>query len=177
MKRALFLDRDGVINVNHNYVHTRESFDFIDGIFDICRTATQRGYLIIVVTNQAGIGRGYYTEKAFHDLTDWMKEQFLARDVIISGVFWCPDHPEHGIGPYKRESLMRKPGPGMILAAAAEFDVDLENSVLLGDNQTDLQAGRAAGVRHNILYAAGGTWSPEDGVINQLCQLQHWLIR
>ena len=155
-RRALFLDRDGVINVDHGYVHTPEKFEFVDGIFELCRAARQFGYLLVVVTNQAGIGRGYYSEADFHRLTDWMCEQFRMRGADIAKVYFCPDHPEHGIGRYRRESPMRKPNPGMILAAAAEFDLDLAACVLVGDKLSDVEAGRAAGVGRNLLFASGG---------------------
>ncbi len=143
---ALFLDRDGVINVDHAYVHRREDFQFIDGIFELCRSARSRGYRIFVVTNQAGIGRGYYTEDDFHALTAWMLERFAAEGAPIDKVYFCPFHPEHGVGAYKLDSPMRKPGPGMIQQAAREFGVDLAASMLVGDMDTDIQAGVAAGI-------------------------------
>jgi D-glycero-D-manno-heptose 1,7-bisphosphate phosphatase len=149
---ALFLDRDGIINVDHNYVHRRENFEFIDCIFDLCRHAKSLDYLIFVITNQAGIGRGYYTEQDFHALTDWMCGVFRDKSAPLDKVYFCPFHPEHGIGHYKVDSPYRKPGPGMILQAAEEFAVDLPRSVLLGDSETDVQAGIAAGIGSNLLY-------------------------
>lgn len=154
---ALFLDRDGVINVDHAYVCRPENFEFIDGIFELCRTARQLGYLIFVVTNQAGIGRGYYTEQDFLDLTGWMCEIFKAQGIAIDKVYYCPSHPEYGVGQYKVDSPFRKPAPGMLLQAAEEFGVDLARSVLVGDKETDIQAGIAAGVSCNLLYAPPGS--------------------
>ena len=151
--RALFLDRDGVINVDHGYVCTREQFDFVDGIFDLCRRAADLGYLIVVVTNQAGIGRGYYTEQQFLELMGWMCRVLRENGAPVAKVYFCPFHPEHGIGNYKVDSIDRKPGPGMILQAARELDIDLADSILLGDRESDIQAGTAAGVGHNLLYA------------------------
>lgn len=153
---ALFLDRDGVINIDHAYVHRREDFDFVDGIFELCRVARQRGYLIFVVTNQAGIGRGKYTEEDFHRLTTWMCGVFAEQGAPLDKVYFCPYHAEHGIGRYKIDSPFRKPRPGMILQAAQEFGVDLSASVLLGDNETDIQAGLAAGVGRNLLFCPPG---------------------
>jgi D-glycero-D-manno-heptose 1,7-bisphosphate phosphatase len=179
MNRALFLDRDGVINVNHGYVHKPQDFEFIDGIFDVCRLAIQKGYLLIVVTNQAGIGRGYYSEETFHALTTWMCDQFKSHDITISKVYWCPDHPEHGIGIYKRESPNRKPAPGMILTAAQEFNIDLESSVLVGDSESDIQAGLAAGVGKNILFSSDSTknnYKKNELVIFKIKKLEFWLI-
>jgi D-glycero-D-manno-heptose 1,7-bisphosphate phosphatase len=156
MSPALFLDRDGVINIDYGYVHRPADFNFIDGIFDLCRTAKARGYLLIVVTNQAGIGRGYYTEQQFHTLTDWMRAQFAEQDAVLDAVYFCPTHLEHGKGTYKLDSQFRKPGPGMILQAAQEHDVDLTNSVLVGDKESDIEAGLAAGVGCNILFSPAG---------------------
>jgi len=152
IRRALFLDRDGVINVDRRYVCAQEQFEFVDGIFELCRIATRLGYLLIVVTNQAGIGRGRFTEEQFRRLTEWMYGAFRDRGAPITAVYHCPYHPEHGIGAYKMDSNHRKPRPGMILQAAAEFDVDLQRSTLLGDKETDVQAGVAAGVGCNLLY-------------------------
>lgn len=175
MNRALFLDRDGVININHGYVHTPENFDFVDGIFEICRTAREKGYVLIVVTNQAGIGRGFYSEQTFHELTDWMKHQFSSRGAEISAVYFCPDHPVHGLGQYKRESSFRKPAPGMILAAAKDFNIDLGRSIIIGDKSSDIAAGLAAGLAHNILFDPDGDFDPTEKVINQLSQLSIWI--
>jgi len=152
LRPALFLDRDGVINIDHAYVSRPEHFEFVDGIFELCRNAKRLGYLIFVVTNQAGIGRGYYTEQDFLKLTEWMCGVFKEQGVDIDKVYFCPSHPEHGIGQYKVDSLYRKPGPGMILQAAEEFDVDLVRSVVVGDKETDIQAGIAAGVGCTLLY-------------------------
>jgi D-glycero-D-manno-heptose 1,7-bisphosphate phosphatase len=150
--QALFLDRDGVINSDKGYVYRPDQFEFIEGIFDLCSKAMELNYLIIIITNQAGVGRGYYTEQQFHNLTRWMCQEFRAQDVYIDQVYFCPYHATHGIGEYKRESIFRKPGPGMILQAAKEFDVNLEKSVLVGDKETDILAGIAAGVGCNLLY-------------------------
>jgi len=162
MKRALFLDRDGVINVDHGYVYRQSDFEFTEGIFDLCRHAKSAGYLIFVVTNQAGIGRGLYTEADFHELTRWMCDVFAQEGCAIDKVYFCPTHPVHGIGPYKVDSLRRKPFPGMILEAAAEFEIDLAGSVLIGDKPSDIEAGRAAGIKHNLLFAPHGSTAPEE---------------
>lgn len=163
---ALFLDRDGVINVDRAYVSRQEDFQFVDGIFELCRFARQLGYLIFVVTNQAGIGRGYYTEQDFLRLSDWMCGVFNAQGIVIDRVYFCPSHPEHGVGEHKVDSPYRKPGPGMILQAAEEFDVDLTRSVLVGDKETDIRAGITAGVGVNVLYCPLGVERPVDSDAN-----------
>lgn len=169
---ALFLDRDGVVNEDRAYVHREEDFEFIDGVFDLCRHAKSLHYLIFVVTNQAGIGRGYYGEEDFHRLTRWMCERFAAQGGKVDKVYYCPFHPVHGVGKYKLDSPMRKPAPGMILQAAGEFNVDLERSVLVGDMETDIQAGVAAGVGCNLLYRAHGqTPAPSTAATRQVERL------
>ncbi len=150
---ALFLDRDGVINRDHGYVYRQDNFDFIPGIFELCRVAKARDYLIFVITNQAGIGRGMYTERDFLALTRWMRLQFERERCPIDEVYFCPTHPQHGIGKYKRESARRKPNPGMIVDAQRDFGVDLASSVLVGDKASDIEAGVAAGVGCNVLFS------------------------
>lgn len=143
---ALFLDRDGVINVDRGYVHRIEDFEFIDGIFELCRCAKALGYKLVVATNQAGIGRGLYTEEQFHALTDWMKARFAEEGAALDGVYFCPTHPTAGIGAFRVESTFRKPGPGMLLQAARELDIQLAKSMMLGDKTSDRAAARNAGV-------------------------------
>lgn len=152
--RALFLDRDGVINYDSGYTSKIENFQFIDGIFELCRTARQLGYLLIVVTNQAGIGRGYYSEEDFFVLTKWMSEQFEAEDATLTDVFYCPYHPEHGEGRYKIESFDRKPNPGMLLRAAEKHRLDLKGSIMVGDKDSDMQAASKASVGVRCQYLA-----------------------
>ncbi|MFW0714221.1 D-glycero-alpha-D-manno-heptose-1,7-bisphosphate 7-phosphatase [Pedobacter sp. N23S346] len=146
MNKALFLDRDGVINIDHGYVYKIENFFFTDEIFKIAKHYQDQGFLIIVVTNQSGIARGYYTEGDFYSLTAWMVQKFLDQHIEIAKVYHCPHHPDFD-GPCS----CRKPMPGMILSAKAEFDLDLPNSVLIGDNKTDIEAGKKAGVGENYL--------------------------
>jgi D-glycero-D-manno-heptose 1,7-bisphosphate phosphatase len=153
VKRALFLDRDGVINEDRHYVHRIDDFHFIDGIFDICRAAISAGMAIIVVTNQAGIGRGIFTEQQFHVLTDWMIARFNNQGVKIDQVYFCPHHPIHGIGDYKRDCFSRKPNPGMILRARDDHDICLRNSTLIGDKDWDIIAAKAAGVGTTVLIS------------------------
>lgn len=142
MNKALFLDRDGVVNIEKNYVHRIEDFEFMEGIFDLCSRFRRQGYLVVVVTNQAGIARGFYTEAQYQALSRWMKEQFAQRGVELAGVYHCPHHPS-----ITGDCHCRKPHPGMLLQAAADLDLDLAGSVLLGDKQSDLEAGRSAGLR------------------------------
>lgn len=154
VSRALFLDRDGVVNVDRHYVHRVEDFEFVPGIFELCRRAVTLGYRLVVVTNQAGIARGYYTEVDFERLTRWMVDAFGERGVTIDRVYHCPYHPTAGVGDYRRESFDRKPNPGMLLKARDELRLNLARSAFVGDQDTDMEAGRRAGVGTLIRLAA-----------------------
>ena len=135
--KALFLDRDGVINVDKSYVYRACDFEFKEGIFALCALFLQKGYEIFVITNQSGIARGFYSEEDFENLSEFMLDEFEKKGVEIKKVYHCP----HLDG-----CECRKPKPGMILQAQAEFSVNLKESVLIGDNLTDMQAGLNAGV-------------------------------
>jgi len=179
MQPALFLDRDGVINIDHAYVYKQEDFQFVDGIFELCRTAKTQGYLIFVVTNQAGIGRGFYSEQEFNQLTAWMCQVFTAHNANIDKVYFCPHHPEYGIGQYRIDSPMRKPNPGMILAAQHEFNVDLAASLLIGDKESDIEAGINAGIGCNLLLRPkrqSPLSTQANAVIEHLAQALPYLI-
>lgn len=143
--RALFLDRDGVINVDAGYTWRIEDFHFIDGIFDLCRQACQLGYVLVVATNQSGIGRGLYSEADFQHLTAWMRQRFDAEGAPLAAVYHCPYHPD-GVGDYARHSDWRKPRPGMLLQAARDLGLDLGQSLMVGDSENDMAAARAAGL-------------------------------
>jgi D-glycero-D-manno-heptose 1,7-bisphosphate phosphatase len=145
-RRALFLDRDGVINVNHGYVHMPEQTDWVPGIFELCAAARDAGYALMVVTNQAGIARGLYSEAEFRTYTDWVHREFDARGVPLLATYFCPHHPEAGVGDYKVACNCRKPRPGMFLAAQADWNVDPARSCIIGDQSSDLQAAAAAQV-------------------------------
>lgn len=155
MNKAVFLDRDGVINVDHAYVYKPCDFEFIDGVFETCRYFQQQGYLLIVVSNQSGIGRGYYTDQDFQKLTDWMRRQFHANEVTIHEVYYCPHHPQKALPPYNIDCNCRKPAPGMIEQAIHEHQIDPASSIMFGDKATDMKAAMAAGVGRKILVESG----------------------
>lgn len=165
MNKALFLDRDGIINVDHGYVYRLEHFEFVDGIFTICQHAQALGYQIIVITNQSGIARGMYSETDFLSLTNWMKKQFLQHRVNITDVYFCPHHPTKGDGIYKVACDCRKPAPGMILQAAKKHNINLSESIFVGDKISDMQAAQSAGIENRLLI--NGKYN-DDGVFKAL---------
>jgi D-glycero-D-manno-heptose 1,7-bisphosphate phosphatase len=157
MTKALFLDRDGVINKEKDYLYKIKDFEFIDGVFDALLHFQAKGYLLIIITNQSGIARGYYRESDFLELNEWMLGEFAARGIRIARVYYSPYHPECGIGEYKKDAFCRKPNPGMILQAREELDIDLAESILVGDKESDIEAGLRAGIGMNILVKSGHT--------------------
>jgi len=152
MNKALFLDRDGVINVNHGYVHQTSDFEFIDGIFSLVKRANEQGYKVIVVTNQSGIGRGMYTEADFGRLTAWMISMFAKNSAIIDDVFFCPHHPQAALPQYREICDCRKPNSGMLSAAATEHDISLANSIMVGDKLSDMEAAIKAGLGDAVWF-------------------------
>jgi D-glycero-D-manno-heptose 1,7-bisphosphate phosphatase len=146
--KVIFLDRDGVINQEVKYLYKRKDFKFIDGIFEACKVFQLLGYKLIVVTNQSGVARGYYQEEDFHILTKWMLAQFDNRDIDILDVFFCPHGP-------KSTCKCRKPQPGMFLEARDKYDINMENSWIIGDKEVDITAANAAGVNNTILVRSG----------------------
>lgn len=146
-RRALFIDRDGVVNVNHGYVHRAADTDFVPGIFDLVAAARAAALAPIVVTNQAGIARGLYTEAQFLEYTRWMHGEFARRGAPLLATYYCPHHPVAGIGGYGVECPCRKPAPGMLLRAERDLALDMPGSLMIGDQDSDIDAARAAGVR------------------------------
>lgn len=146
--KALFLDRDGIINIDHGYTYKIESFRFVSGIIELISLFQSKGYQIFVVTNQSGIGRGYYKLHDFEKLTQWMIKVFKQKGISIKKVFYCPHKPEDNCH-------CRKPKTGMIEQALKEFHIDLEHSWMVGDKQSDIDLAENAHIAHSI--AVGNT--------------------
>ena len=144
--KAVFLDRDGTINVDKNYLYKIEEFEFVEGAVEGLKILSDLGYKLIVVTNQAGIGRGYYTEEDLEKLNRHMEDLLLKDGIKIEKCYFCPHHAEHGIGKYKVECECRKPKPGMIFEGIKEFNIEPEKSFMIGDKLSDAEAGINAGV-------------------------------
>lgn len=144
MTKAIFLDRDGVINLDKAYVSKIEDFEFCEGVFEALMHFQNLGYLLIIVTNQSGIGRGYYTEEDFQKLTAWMRKELLHVKIKIDAVYHCPHAPE-------ANCACRKPQSGMFLKAIEDFDIDVKQSWMIGDKPSDIEAALGAGILNTIL--------------------------
>ncbi|TEW54555.1 D-glycero-beta-D-manno-heptose 1,7-bisphosphate 7-phosphatase [Psychromonas sp. RZ22] len=160
-KPAIFLDRDGVINKDNGYVSQIDDFEFLEGVIESCIEFQKKGYLLVLITNQSGIARGYFTEEQFHTLTEWMDWSMADRGVDLDGIYYCPHHSIEGQGEFKIDCDCRKPKPGMLMNAIEDLNIDIESSILIGDKVSDLQAGIAAGVKTNYLVRTGKAITPE----------------
>lgn len=160
--KAAFLDRDGVINIDHAYVGRWEDFEFVPGAVDAMRRLHLAGYALVVVTNQSGIARGKYSEADFHRLTEQMTAYLLTQQVPLAAVEFCPHLPDGQVAEFRMDCGCRKPAPGMILRAAIELELDLAASVLFGDKPSDIAAAQAAGVGRAYLLAKDGRGEPAE---------------
>ena len=147
-QRAIFLDRDGVINKDLKYLYKIEDFIFINGIFKVCQHLQNLDYKIFIITNQSGISRGYYTQTDYQILTDWMIAEFKKSDINILDVFHCPHLPNANCN-------CRKPKPGMFFEAKKIYDIDMQESWLIGDKEYDVIAANSAGISSTILVRSG----------------------
>lgn len=176
---ALFLDRDGIINHEIGYLHRIEDVRWVEGIFALARAAVARGYKLVVVTNQAGIARGLYSEADFHALMDWMRGEFVREGAALDGVYFCPYHPQAEIEAFRRQHEDRKPGPGMLLRATNDLGLDLARSVMVGDRCSDIAAARSAGLREAFLLRGteSGPCREPAVEVDSLGEVVEWLER
>lgn len=151
---ALFLDRDGVINVDRGFVSTTDDFEWIEGAPETIAAFNARGWWVFVVTNQSGIARGLYTEDDMSSLHEWMCAELEAAGARIDRIYHCPFHADGTIARYRKDSYDRKPKPGMLLQAMTDFPVDKDRSFLIGDKPADIEAAKAAGVA-GFLFSDG----------------------
>ena len=158
MEKIVFLDRDGTLNEEVNYLHRPEDMHLLAGVPEALRRLKEAGFKLVVVTNQAGVARGYYTEDDVKELHRYMNELLAGQGVKIDAFYYCPHHPEHGIGKYKVRCHCRKPETGMFEMAEQDFAVDKASSWMIGDKLIDMEAGRNYGVRTVLVgtgYGAG----------------------
>jgi D-glycero-D-manno-heptose 1,7-bisphosphate phosphatase len=166
---AAFIDRDGVINEERHYVHRVEDFVLLAGALNGMLRLQEAGYLLIVVTNQAGIGHGLYSTEQFEALTAHMMRLTQAAGVDVKAVYHCPHHPQAAVDRYRMACECRKPAPGMLLTAARDFALDLSCSVMIGDKRSDIEAGRAAGVGRCVLVTSGHEVTHADRQAASFC--------
>jgi D-glycero-D-manno-heptose 1,7-bisphosphate phosphatase len=159
---AAFLDRDGVINREHGYLHRVEDFEFLPGVVPALRELQRQGFLLAVATNQSGIARGYYTQADYEAVTAHMVSELARQGVQLAAVAYCPHLPDAAVPQFRRRCGCRKPEPGMLLELAARLHVDTASSILVGDKLSDIQAGRAAGVGRCYLVRSGHALDPSE---------------
>lgn len=157
MDKVVFLDRDGTINEEVNYLYRPEDFRFLPGVPQALKMLTDAGFKLIVVTNQAGVARGYYTEEDIKSLHSYVNRLLEPYGTGIQGFYYCPHHPEYGLGRYKRDCLCRKPGIGLFQQAESDTPVDKEHSYMIGDKLLDIQAGSRYGVTSILVGTGYGT--------------------
>lgn len=168
MQKAVFFDRDGVINIDTGYVHKIEDFIFIDGVIDAIAYLKSKGYLCILVTNQSGIARGYYTEHDFHKLCSYMQDTLASKQASFDGIYYCPHHPDASIIQYKVNCECRKPKSYMFEKAIIEHNIDVTQSIMIGDHASDLQAASKVNIANLILV--GNHLKEQREVLGELIQ-------
>lgn len=185
MEKIVFLDRDGTLNEEVNYLHRPEDMHLLNGAGQALRRLKEAGFKLVVITNQAGVARGYYTEEDVMALHRYMNEILTAEGAGIDGFYYCPHHPVYGIGSYKKDCSCRKPGIGMFLQAENRFAVDKAHSYMIGDKLLDTQAGKNYGVTSILvgtgygkeLYEAGQEEHPSyDYYAENLSQAADWIL-
>lgn len=154
MDKIIFLDRDGTMNEEVHYLHKPEDLHILSGVAEALKLLRDAGFQIVVVTNQAGVARGYYTCQDVETLHQYLNEQLKKEGAWVDHFFYCPHHPVHGIGDYKIECDCRKPGTGMFVMAEQYYQIDKSNSYMIGDKLLDVEAGNQYGVK-SILVGTG----------------------
>ena len=162
LNKAIFLDRDGVINIEKNYLYKIEDFEFVEGTFTNLKQLQESGFKLFIITNQSGVGRGYYTLEDFNKLTEWMLNEFNENNIKISQVELCPHDPSENC-------KCRKPKTGMIDNILKNYEIDLENSWLIGDKSSDIQCAINAKIRNTIQVKSGHAFDEKNSEADFVC--------
>ena len=169
-RRAVFLDRDGTINVEKDYLYKIDDFEFITGAPEAIKRLKKAGFVVIVVSNQSGVARGYFDEDAVNRLHQHIQTELTAYGTSIDDYYFCPHHPDKGLGAYKLDCNCRKGSPGMLLQAALEHNLDLQHSFMVGDKLADIEAGKRAGCKSILVltgYGATTALRPEAAAVEK----------
>jgi len=155
MNKAVFLDRDGTINIDKEYLYEISKFEFISGVKEAMLLLQDAGYLLIIITNQSGVARGYYSEKDVSKLNNWLKQALAEEGIIVSEIYYCPHHPEGEKKEYKKDCDCRKPRLGMFKKAINDFNIDINKSFVIGDKIRDLQICKTSNCKGYLLDNKG----------------------
>jgi len=183
MEKAVFLDRDGVIIEDAGYVGEIERVKFIPGAGQAIRLLNENGFKVIIITNQAGVARGYFSEEAVEEINTYVQETLAKEGALIDKTYYCPHHKEGVIEEYRKDCYYRKPSPGMIEEAVRDFHIDLKRSFLIGDKGSDIEAGRRAGCKtillagENTQESAAGSEVVSDYTASNLFEAVKWLMK
>ncbi|MFC1917804.1 D-glycero-alpha-D-manno-heptose-1,7-bisphosphate 7-phosphatase [Chloroflexota bacterium] len=177
MNKAVFLDRDDTIIKDVGHPHKREQVTFLSGAYRAISLLNTNGYKVVIVTNQAGIAKGYFTEETVREFNDYLIEEMKKQNAVIDAIYYCPHHVEAVIEEYRKDCYNRKPNPGMLEEAASVMDIDLEYSYLIGDKVSDIDAGRRAGCRTILINSNGSKDETEcDHISSSLYEAVTWLV-
>ncbi len=163
-RKAIFLDRDGVINVDSGYVYRIEDFTLVEGVLDACRAFYEAGFSLVIITNQSGIARGFYTEDDLAKLNSYIEKVFREAGAPLAGIYCCPHLPDAPLVAYRAVCDCRKPAAGLFFKAAKDLKIDLPSSIAFGDKERDLEAAKRAGVPTRILLGKDGKSVPEKSI-------------
>lgn len=184
MNKAVFLDKDGTINVDKGYIDHYHKIDLLPNSAGAIKSLNSAGFKVIIVSNQAGIARGYFGEDTLQAIDKTLQKKLLCHAAYYDAVYYCPHHPEFGIYPYKKECECRKPSPGMLIKAAEDFDLDLSESYMIGDKASDIEAGKRAGCKTILVLTGYGEESKKnlpdgskpDHVAKDLLEAANWVV-
>ena len=181
MKRVVFLDRDGVINEDKAYVHQWEDFKFVPGAVDAMRRLIERGFGLVIITNQSGIAHGLFSEQQYFELREAVRLYLIKNGIELLGIYHCPHHPLGTVSRYAVECSCKKTAPGLILQAANDFGINLSSSILVGDKSSDIEAARSAGVGAAYIVKSNNpendlSSSRADGVFNDLAACVEYIF-
>ncbi len=182
MEKAVFLDRDGTIIEDVGYVHEEDKIKFLPGVSEAIKLLNKSGFKVIIITNQAGVARGYFTEEAVKEINKYIQESLAKEGALIDMIYYCPHHVQGIIEEYKKECNCRKPNPGMIEEAVRDFGIDLKKSFVIGDKASDIEAGHRVGCKtiflagNNTLDCEGEITVKSDYVAPDLYEAVKWLM-